>query len=352
MMIIRPIEARDASALAELAKITGPGFTSLQDIPDVVENKLATALKSFENADINASQSTAQSANIDALFLFVLEDLEEKKIAGICAIEAAVGLNDPWYNYRTGTLVHASKELNVYNQMQTLTISNDHTGYSELCTLFLHPDYRHSKNGHLLSKCRFMFMAEFPQLFNAKLVAEMRGYSDKDGISPFWEGLGKHFFSIDFTQADQMSSNNKAFIAELMPKYTLYTELLPKSAQDVIAQTHENTIPARKLLEREGMRYTGYVDIFDAGPTLEANVVDIRAIKESSYVKVQINDTTPATDAQLYLISSTHFENFRCTLCAITPDNHLISISAETAQALGVANGSTVRIVPLIAAKR
>ena len=79
MMILRPIEARDASALAELAKITGPGFTSLQDIPDVVENKLATALKSFENADINASQSTAQSANIDALFLFVLEDLEEKK---------------------------------------------------------------------------------------------------------------------------------------------------------------------------------------------------------------------------------------------------------------------------------
>ncbi|WP_252343696.1 arginine N-succinyltransferase, partial [Escherichia coli] len=35
--------------------------------------------------------------------------------AGICAIEVAVGLNDPWYNYRVGTLVHASKELNVYN---------------------------------------------------------------------------------------------------------------------------------------------------------------------------------------------------------------------------------------------
>ncbi|UNB77358.1 arginine N-succinyltransferase [Escherichia coli] len=41
-------------------------------------------------------------------------------LAGICAIEVAVGLNDPWYNYRVGTLVHASKELNVYNALPTL----------------------------------------------------------------------------------------------------------------------------------------------------------------------------------------------------------------------------------------
>ena len=341
MMVIRPIESRDGEALAELAKITGPGFTSLQDNSEVVSNKLATALAAFEQ----------QEHSGEALFLFVLEDLAEQRVAGICAIEAAVGLSDPWYNYRIGTLVHASKELNVYNQMQTLTISNDHTGYSELCTLFLHPDYRHSKNGHLLSKCRFMFMAEFPQLFHEKLVAEMRGYSDKDGISPFWEGLGKQFFSIDFTTADKMSSIDKAFIAELMPKYTLYTDLLPQSARDVIAQTHENTIPARKLLEREGMRYTGYIDIFDAGPTLEANVNDIRAIKDSRYAKVKISDQ--ATEGELYLVSNTDFENFRCTMVAVGEQgNNLITMQMQTAQALGVSAGSTVRIVPLVAQKR
>jgi len=343
MMVIRPIESRDGEALAELAKITGPGFTSLQDNSEVVSNKLATALAAFEQQE--------HEGEGEALFLFVLEDQEEQRIAGICAIEAAVGLSDPWYNYRIGTLVHASKELNVYNQMQTLTISNDHTGYSELCTLFLHPDYRHSKNGHLLSKCRFMFMAEFPQLFHEKLVAEMRGYSDKNGISPFWEGLGKQFFSIDFTTADKMSSIDKAFIAELMPKYTLYTDLLPKSARDVIAQTHENTVPARKLLEREGMRYTGYIDIFDAGPTLEANVNDIRAIKDSRYAKVQISDQV--TEGELYLVSNTDFVNFRCTMVAIGEQgNNLISIPTQTAQALGVSAGSTVRIVPLVAHKR
>ncbi len=106
----------------------------------------------------------------------------------------AVGLNDPWYNYRVGTLVHASKELNVYNALPTLFLSNDHTGSSELCTLFLDPDWRKEGNGYLLSKSRFMFMAAFRDKFNDKVVAEMRGVIDEHGYSPFWQSLGKRFF--------------------------------------------------------------------------------------------------------------------------------------------------------------
>ncbi len=60
-----------------------------------------------------------------------------------------MGLNDPWYNYRVGTQVHASKELNVYQALPTLFLSNDHTGSSELCTLFLDPQWR--KRGQWLS---------------------------------------------------------------------------------------------------------------------------------------------------------------------------------------------------------
>ncbi len=100
--------------------------------------------------------------------MFVLEDTDTGTVAGICAIEVAVGLNDPWYNYRVGTMVHASKELNVYNALPTLFLCNDHTGASELCTLFLDPDWRKEGNGYLLSKSRFMFMAAFRDRFNEK----------------------------------------------------------------------------------------------------------------------------------------------------------------------------------------
>ncbi|WP_372742137.1 arginine N-succinyltransferase [Neptunomonas sp.] len=345
MMVVRPIQANDYKALRELARKTGPGFTSLQDNDEQVAAKLEAALIPF----------TAQSPPKEALYLFVMEDTETHEVVGICGIESAVGLTDPWYNYRVGTLVHASRELKVYNQISTLTISNDHTGYSELCTLFLTPEARHSKQGSLLSKSRFMFMAEFPQRFNEHLIAEMRGYSDDKGVSPFWEGLGRHFFSLDFAEADKISSMGKVFIAELMPKNTIYTNLLSKEAQNSIGKTHEATTPARRLLENEGMRYTGYVDIFDGGPTLEARVNDIRAIQESRYVKVHITDT-PAKDkdeGELYLISTTKLCQFRCCMSTLTrAGNNLINVTPDVASALNIIEGTTVRIVRLSSGRR
>ncbi|WP_410961188.1 arginine N-succinyltransferase, partial [Salmonella sp. SAL4457] len=106
----------------------------------------------------------------------------------------------------------------------TLFLANDLTGNSELCSLFLHADHRSGLNGKLLSRARFLFIAEFRHLFGDKLIAEMRGMSDEEGRSPIWESLGRHFFKMEFSQADYLTGvGNKAFIAELMPKFPLYT---------------------------------------------------------------------------------------------------------------------------------
>ena len=77
---------------------------------------------------------------------------------------------------------------------------------------------------------------------------------DDHGRSPFWDALGKHFFDVDFPNADYLSLVNKKFIADLMPKHPIYIPLLPKDAQDVIGKVHEQTEPALKLLEAEGLR--------------------------------------------------------------------------------------------------
>ena len=340
MMVIRPIRADDWDALRALSRKTGPGFTSLQDDEVQTRRKLDAGLAAFN----------PNTAPEDALYLFVLEDSATGQVVGCSAIEAAVGLDQPWYNYRVGTLVHASRELQVYNRINTLTISNDHTGCSELCTLFLDPEHRQGKNGHLLSKSRFLFLAEFPERFNPRLIAEMRGYSDANGTSPFWEGLGRHFFSLDFAEADRLSARDKVFIAELMPKHTIYTNLLPESAQKVISQTHDNTTPARKLLEAEGLRYTGYVDIFDAGPLLEAPVNEIRAVRESRYAKVLIDDR-PAS-GELFLVATPSFDEFRCCLTPLALDNNIARLTPAVAEALHVTNGASLRVVPLAAQRR
>ncbi|MDB4001529.1 arginine N-succinyltransferase [Oceanospirillaceae bacterium] len=339
MMIIRPLMASDADALLNLAYKAGVGFTSLPADPNHIAVKITASLSAF-NSEVDFT--TEQS------YVFVMEDTHTNTVVGICGIESSIGLSSPWYSYRIGTLVHSSRELKVHNSFPTLYLSNDQTACAEVCTLFLDPDYRHSKNGQLLSKSRFLFLAQFAHRFEAKIIAEMRGVSDENGQSPFWDGLGAHFFDMPFADADHLTGlGKKEFIAQLMPRHPLYINLLPKAARDVIGEVHGNTLPARKMLEDEGFRYQGYVDIFDAGPTLETQVNDIRAVRESKNYLVKIEDHIPIGTVP-YLISNTLLDGYRCTMVYIkVPEFGPLCISSELASNLHVTALDTVRLVPL-----
>ena len=129
-------------------------------------------------------------------------------------------------------------------------------------------------------------MAEHPKRFEPLIVAEMRGVVDDQCRSPFWEALGRHFFEMDYCKADLLSAMDKKFIADLMPTSPIYVPLLPKSAQDVIGKVHEHTQPALKLLEDEGFRFSGMVDIFEAGPLIQCRLADLRIVKESRNSRV------------------------------------------------------------------
>lgn len=87
---------------------------------------------------------------------------------------------------------------------------------------------------------------------------------------------------MEFSQADYLTGvGNKAFIAELMPKFPLYTCFLSEGARSVIGQVHPDTEPALAMLKGEGFSYQGYVDIFDAGPAIECETGKIRAVRDS-----------------------------------------------------------------------
>lgn len=337
MMVIRPVEKSDLPGLMTLAGETGGGLTSLP----ADEATLA--------ARIERSQMTwrGELPKSEQGYVFVLEDCTSGAVAGICAIEVAVGLNDPWYNYRVGTQVHASKELNVYNALPTLFLSNDHTGSSELCTLFLDPKWRKEGNGYLLSKSRFLFMAAFRERFNEKVVAEMRGVIDEHGYSPFWESLGKRFFAMEFSRADYLcGTGQKAFIAALMPKHPLYIDFLSDEARAVIGEVHPQTAPARAVLEKEGFRYLNYVDIFDGGPTLECEINRVRAIRKSRLVTVAEGDPAPG-EWPVCLVANEQYQQFRAMLVHADPETDRLMLSARELDALKCHVGELVRLVRL-----
>mgnify|MGYP000882201918 CR=1 FL=1 len=59
---------------------------------------------------------------------------------------------------------------------------------------------------------------------------------------------------MDFSAADDKSGGGaKSFIAELMPRFPIYTDFLTEEAREVIGRAHAATEPARRMLEQEGI---------------------------------------------------------------------------------------------------
>lgn len=307
MMLFRPVRQDDLDDIIRLASRAGVGMTSLPNDPARLAARIQRSVETFAGKLPRGQQG----------FLFVLEDTRLARVVGISAIEVAVGLDEPFYNFRLQRTVRASKELGVYKNQELLNLSYDHTGHSELCTLFLDPEYQKNRNGLFLSKARFLFIAAFRELFSPHLFAELRGRSDEQGNSPFWDALGHHFFDIPFADADRLTGTGmKTFIAELMPAYPIYVSLLPDDAREAIGQVHANTSPARAILEKEGFSWRGSVDIFDAGPVLEAETDAIRAISESQYIPAMQLMTERSTPL---IVANNQFEQFRAVL--ISPDD-------------------------------
>lgn len=307
MMLFRPVRQDDLDDIIRLASRAGVGMTSLPNDPARLVARIQRSVETFAGKLPCGQQG----------FLFVLEDTRLARVVGVSAIEVAVGLDEPFYNFRLQRTVRASKELGVYKNQELLNLSYDHTGHSELCTLFLDPEYQKNRNGLFLSKARFLFIAAFRELFSPHLFAELRGRSDEQGNSPFWDALGHHFFDIPFADADRLTGTGmKTFIAELMPAYPIYVSLLPDDAREAIGQVHANTSPARAILEKEGFSWRGSVDIFDAGPVLEAETDAIRAISESQYIPAMQLMTERSTPL---IVANNQFEQFRAVL--ISPDD-------------------------------
>nr|WP_086940675.1 arginine N-succinyltransferase [Thaumasiovibrio occultus] len=350
MLVIRPITMADYPALLQCAEESGPGFTSLPVSESLLKKRIQQSQESFATDVEHLGERSASEQG----YLLVAEDAETGEVVGTTAIEAAIGLDVPFYSYHLSKVVHSSPRLGVHNVVEVLTLGNQYTGCSEICTLFLRPAWRQGSNGKLLSKCRFLLIADHPQRFSETIFAEMRGYSDSAGNSPFWAWLKQHFFTIDFALADHLTGiGKKGFIADLMPKLPIYVSLLSKDAQAVIGKVHENTQPALHMLEQEGFSWRGYIDIFDGGPTVECQQRHIESVRHSFCATVVLADEGNTTSASaqrqqaLFLLSNRRCAGFRATIAYAELNDDSVVLSPDVARALKLSAGESARLLPL-----
>lgn len=330
--VIRPVKQEDMKDIMELAKKADPGLTNLLPDEKLIQAKIDWSVLSFEKKPTSPGHE---------LYFFVMEDLETKKVIGTCGIFSDVG--DEFYSFKVSREVVHSEHLKIRREHQYLELVNDYQKVSEFALLLLNKHYRKKKLGKFLSRSRYLFMADNLEKFHPHLIAEMRGVVDFLGKSVFWDAVGSRFIEITFTEADYLrATNKKRFISELMPHVPIPVALLPEAAQKSIGAAHPDTSAAVAVLLSEGFEYSRYVDIFDAGPTLEGVVSHIKTITDS--LVLPVSNIEPIENGQTAMVGFQE-EEYRIGMGATLALEESLTITPELAESLKCKIGDKVRYI-------
>jgi arginine N-succinyltransferase len=331
---VRPATSDDFAAIYEMAKLTGGGFTNLPPDRGTLVAKLARSDKSF------ARKEDSQGGD---MYMFVLDDPQSGAVRGTCQIFGQVGVIQPFYSYHLSTLTQTSAELGKTFRNQTLTLTTDLEGSSEVGGLFLHPSARAGGLGALLARSRYLFIKEHRPRFGERVLAELRGVMDEAGHAPFWDGLAGRFFGMSFPEADEFNAvHGTKFIADLMPKTPIYIALLAESAKAVIGQPHPSGRAALRMLEAEGFTYDRYIDIFDGGPTVTCATDRIRTVRDS--VTETIAEIANGGRTKM-LLAKGRLRDFRACCAAVKKTRQGLAIDARAAELLEAKVGDEVLAV-------
>lgn len=339
MHVLRPIREADLPGLVALAQSTGGGLTTLPPDEAFLGDRIDDSLRAFRP---RVRQPGGE------YYLFALEDSTAHQLHGVSGVASRVGGFDPWYSYEIQSELHVHAPLGISRSIPVLHLREEHRGPSELCSLFLDASHRGGGLGRLLSLARLLFMGAHPNRFTREVIAEMRGYVDHTGHSPFWEAVGRHFFEFDFYRADILSGlGEKQFIADLMPRHPIYVPLLPMNVQAVIGRVHHETEPALALLLAEGFELANEIDIFDAGPLLRATLERIRIVRQSRTAVVRNAAAEVTGSSPRLLLTNGELDYRACLGPVVSHDDGTVSITRETADALNLEAGDRLLFAPI-----
>jgi len=141
----------------------------------------------------------------------------------------------PFYSFKRSRHARKASQQDLSVRYDTLQLTTDFDDYTELATIFLAPEARGSGVGRLLSLGRLAFIHAHRMRFADRLMADVRGWVDEEGKSPFWEHLTSKFIQTGFDEADRLSSEDGTFIVELCPALPIMLNLLP--ARTIISQS-------------------------------------------------------------------------------------------------------------------
>lgn len=297
MFLIRQAKPADVSTLLKLARMVY--FINLPPEERVIAAKIDHSTRCFRRVAGAPEEKGARPrrsggggkagfANIEEdsdNFMFAIEDVESGGVIGTSQVRTRQGgPGNPNWSMRVSEKRFYSQSLGMGTTHTVGQLYADESGPTEIGGLILQPSHRGHplRPGRFLSFVRFHFVALHRGLFADRILAEMMGPVTNEGDSVFWDAFGRKFIPVKFAEADRFCQHNRKFISELLPKEEIYLTLLPLDVINMLGSVSRETIPARRILENLGFKYTGSIDPFDGGPHLYARTDEVSLVKATS----------------------------------------------------------------------
>nr|WP_246264533.1 arginine N-succinyltransferase [Aromatoleum toluvorans] len=332
--VVRVATGRDVDAFHALV-IESDG--ALERHAESIEASRATIARTVRSL-------AGEAGDTERGYVLLLEDAASGEVAGCVQLVCRIGLDQPFYDYRLGKIVHSSSRLKSWRCHDVLYLCNDLTGCSELHSLYVRPGARDLGGAALLTKAAQLFIAGRLAEFAPRTIIEMHGVRGRDDASPFWEAVGRQFFKVGQREAERLvAEGRKAFIAELMPKHPVYLGLLPEAAQATVGGIHPVVAGLVPLLEQDGFHFENHVDIFDAGMVLEAHTRTLNGVANSREVVVETGD--PGAGAPSWWLAAGEGEGFRMTAARGSLAADHLSLGPDALRRLGTTAGGCVRVL-------
>lgn len=269
-LVLRACNVNDIDKLIKLLHEDLHFLTSLPKEKNLLEEQLKNSCNSF---------SKLPFFEADAIFILILENINNASIIGIGLIKPNSKHDDTLFSFLISTITKEFDPLKILKKFTFLNLCQHRNNALEIDSIYLHPEYANQKLSTFLLQGIFHFIFLFKKYFKNTLFVPTRGVGTLNEQSPFYEQVCKPFFLLNFEQAFVKFKENKAFINDLGPKNPIILELLPLSVQKAFKTPHSSFEIFYNTFLNQGFFLSNYVNLIDGGPNLYANIEDIKMIK-------------------------------------------------------------------------
>ena len=358
--VIRRAMNSDLPTLHKLSKMVH--FINLPPDQEIISDKIRNSRRSFLRAARDAksvhkpstpaaSSGLSEKTSMADIFMFVIEELNTEGCIGTSQVVSQMGgPGHPNVCFKLETREKYAEDLKFGTKHTVARVYLDESGPTELGGLIMQPSFRGHKLklGRFTSLVRFHFIGLHRKMFRPSILAELMAPISSKGESLVWDSLGRRFIPLSYDEADRFCQYSRNFMTDLLPEGDIHLSLLPPQARAQVGEVGPETMPARRMLERLGFQYEGYVDPFDGGPYITAKTDEIEIVKSTFSAMLGPSIKHEQTN-QVGIVSVLNSDgDFRAVQCAFQIDRAgKIRVTSETFIALRAEPGMTAGCTPM-----